>query len=91
VTDKDVQTVGAPEVGMTFQSKKDAYEMYNVYAEQVGFSIRKSNTKRHADKIIYLKFIVCSSQGFGETNSSQASTRMDCNACIQFSVSKEGI
>jgi hypothetical protein len=29
VTDKDVQTMDAPEVGMTFESEKDAYEMYN--------------------------------------------------------------
>jgi hypothetical protein len=31
VTDKDVQTMGAPEVGMTFEFEKDAYEMYNAY------------------------------------------------------------
>jgi hypothetical protein len=51
VIDKDEQTVGAPEVGMTLKSEKDAYEMYNDYTGQVGFSIRKSNTKRRADKV----------------------------------------
>jgi hypothetical protein len=33
VTDKDVQTMGAPEVGMMFESEKDAYEMYNAYVK----------------------------------------------------------
>jgi hypothetical protein len=65
VTDKHGQTVVVPEVGMTFESEKDAYEMYNTYVEQIGFSIRKSDTKQRIDKSIYSKLIVCSSQGFG--------------------------
>jgi hypothetical protein len=61
VTDKDVQTMGAPEVRMPSEYEKDAYEMYNTYVEQVGFNIRKSNTKCRANKSIYSKLIVCSS------------------------------
>jgi hypothetical protein len=45
VTDKHGQTVVVPEVEMTFEFEKDAYEMYNTYVEQIGFSIRKSDTK----------------------------------------------
>jgi hypothetical protein len=82
VTNKDGQTVGALEVGMAFESEKDAYEMYNAYVEHDEFSIRKSNTKCRADKTIYSKLVVCSSQEFGETISSQASTRMGCNASM---------
>ena len=41
------------EVGMSFESEKEAYEMYNTYAGKVGFSIRKSHTKHRADKTIY--------------------------------------
>jgi hypothetical protein len=76
---------------MCFDSEKNAYDMYNTYAGQVGFSIRKHDTKRRADKTVYSKQIVCSKQGHGETDSSQATTRTGCNARIQFSVSREGM
>jgi zinc finger SWIM domain-containing protein 3 len=61
VTDKHGQTVVVPKVGMTFESEKDTYEMYNTYAGQIGFSIRKSDTNRQVDKSIYSKLIVCTS------------------------------
>jgi len=38
-----------PEVGMTFESEVKAYEMYNAYAGNVGFSIRKSQTRHRGD------------------------------------------
>jgi zinc finger SWIM domain-containing protein 3 len=66
---------------MTFESEEDAYEMYNTYAGKVGFSVRRSDTKRRADKT---KQLVCSKRGFG-------STRTGCNASIQFGVSREGV
>jgi hypothetical protein len=69
---------------MTFQSEKDAYEMYNTYAGNIGFSIRKSDIKRRADKSTSSKVIVCSKQGSG-------STRTDCGARIQFTVTREGV
>jgi hypothetical protein len=48
---------------MAFQSEDDAYDMYNTYAEKVGFSIKKSTTKYRSDKSLFKKYIVCSSQG----------------------------
>ena len=36
----------APKVGMTFDCEEKAYEMYNTYTGLVGFSVRKSRTKR---------------------------------------------
>ena len=39
-----------PEVGMSFESGENAYEMYNTYAGKIGFSIRKSDTNRRVDK-----------------------------------------
>jgi len=45
-----------PEVGMTFESEVKAYEMYNAYAGNVGFSIRKSYIKRRVDKTICQKY-----------------------------------
>ena len=38
-----------PEVGMTFKSEVKAYEMYNAYAGNIEFSIRKSRTRRRGD------------------------------------------
>jgi hypothetical protein len=56
-----------PKVGMTFESEVKAYEMYNAYAGNAGFNIRKSQTRRRVDGSICQKYIVCSSQGHGET------------------------
>jgi zinc finger SWIM domain-containing protein 3 len=58
--------------------------MYNTYAGNIGFSIRKSDIKRRADKSTSSKVIVCSKQGSG-------STRTDCGARIQFTVTREGV
>jgi hypothetical protein len=79
-----VPIVVVTEVGMTFESEKDGYDIYNNYIEKIGFSIRKSDTYRRADKIISSKLMVYSKQGSG-------STRTTCNARIQFNVSREGI
>jgi hypothetical protein len=76
---------------MTFQSEDDAYDMYNTYARKVGFSIRKITTKYRSDKSLFKKYIVCSSQGHRQTESSKDTTRSDCTAHIQFNVSKEGV
>jgi hypothetical protein len=67
--------MAVPEIGTLSEPKKDAYEMYNTYARQIGFNIRKSDTKRWVHKPIYSKRIVCSGQGFGEASSSQGITR----------------
>jgi hypothetical protein len=55
-----VLIVVVPEVGMTFESEKDAYDMYNNYISKIGFNIRKSDTHCRADKTISSKLIVCS-------------------------------
>ena len=82
-----------PKVGMNFESEDKAYEMYNTYAGQVGFSIRKSQIKRRIDKTISQKHMVCSSQGHQKNESSKGTTRTGCNARVQFSVStsREGV
>ena len=43
--DKSKQNLATPEVGMSFESEKKAYEMYNTYAGRVEFSVRRSKTK----------------------------------------------
>jgi hypothetical protein len=58
--------------------------MYNTYTGNIRFNIRTSDIKRRVDKSISLKLIVCRKQGYG-------STRTDCGARIQFSVTREGL
>ncbi|KAJ1284936.1 hypothetical protein BS78_03G243500 [Paspalum vaginatum] len=92
VVDKVKPTLIVPEVGMSFESEKKAYNMYNDYAGKVGFSIRKSCQKRRVDRTIYQKYIVCSGQGQREnTESTKDTTRTGCDARVQFSVSREGV
>jgi len=92
VVDKARQNLITPEVGMIFQSEEQSYEMCNTYADKVGFSIRKSKTKRRQDGSICHKYIVCSSQRHRENELSQKDiTRTDCDARVQFSINKEGI
>jgi hypothetical protein len=45
-----------PEVGISLESQKEAYQMYNKYASKVGFNIRKS-FKKAAKRWHYLKNI----------------------------------
>jgi len=92
VVNKARQNLIIPEVGMTFQSEEKAYEMYNTYAGKIGFSVRKSRTKHRKDGSLSQKYMVCSSQGQRENESSQKDiTRTGCDARVQFSINKEGI
>ncbi|XP_044363453.1 protein FAR1-RELATED SEQUENCE 5 [Triticum aestivum] len=89
--DKVGQTLIVPKVGLAFDSEDSAYDMYNAYAPKVGFSVRKSHTKRRGDKSISQKYIVCSNEGHRDTQSSKDTARTGCEARIQFSVNKDGI
>ncbi|XP_072150581.1 protein FAR1-RELATED SEQUENCE 5-like [Setaria viridis] len=91
MADEVVQPMIVPKVGMAFESEDKAYEMYNTYAGKIGFSIRKSHTKRQGDGTLRQKYLVCSNEGHRETESSRHTTRTDCDARVQFSVSKEGV
>ena len=75
MADKVTQTLIIPEVGMSFESEKAAWTMYNTYAGKVGFIIRKSDVKKREDGTIYNKHIVCSSQGYPKNKSSKTTTR----------------
>ena len=56
-----MKTLIVPEVGMAFQSAKKAFDMYNTYAGQVGFSVRKGNSKLRGDGTSRQKYFVCKS------------------------------
>jgi zinc finger SWIM domain-containing protein 3 len=83
----------APKVGMNFDCEEKAYEMYNTYAGLVGFSVRKSKTKRRkSDDSLSQKYFVCSGEGHRKNEASQMDiTRTGCNARVQFSISKENV
>jgi hypothetical protein len=65
--------------------------MYNKYAGEIGFSIRKSTTKHRPDGTKYQKYIVCSAEGHAKSESSKGMTWTGCGARIQLVVSREGI
>ena len=67
---KSGQHLIAAHVGMSFQSEKKAFDMYNTYAGQVGFSVRKSRTKHCLDGSLSSKHFVCSSEGHRKNKSS---------------------
>ena len=48
---------------MAFQSGKKAFDMDNTYAGQVGFSVRKGNSKLRGDGTSRQKYFVCNNQG----------------------------
>lgn len=86
-----------PEVGMAFDTEKEAYDFYNSYARNVGFSIRKSHSKSRADGTLCSKYFVCSNEGQPVVSTAQparkqrASTRSDCKARVQFYINREGV
>lgn len=71
---------------MAFESEQKVVKMHNMYAGNVGFSIRKSHTKRRADKSL-----VCSNEGLRDSEFTKNITGTDCNARVQFSVGTDGI
>ena len=48
-----------PRIGQTFETWKDAYDFYNIYAKEVGFSIRKdvSHKKKNTGVWTWKKFV----------------------------------
>jgi FAR1 DNA-binding domain len=54
-----------PYVGMEFGTNLEAYNFYNIYAEQIGFSVRRGSQAKSKVGISSMIF-VCSKQGFGK-------------------------
>ncbi|XP_043725660.1 protein FAR1-RELATED SEQUENCE 5-like [Telopea speciosissima] len=53
-----------PTIGMVFRTDDEAYEHYNNYAKEFGFSVRKYRVDRSKiDKEVVAKYYVCSNQG----------------------------
>ncbi|XP_022982131.1 protein FAR1-RELATED SEQUENCE 6-like isoform X1 [Cucurbita maxima] len=75
-----------PTVGLEFDSFDEAYDFYNVYAKELGFGIRVSNSWfRSKRKERYRAKLSCSSAGFkkkSEANNPRPETRTGCPAMI---------
>ncbi|KAK9096064.1 hypothetical protein Sjap_021561 [Stephania japonica] len=81
-----------PYTGLSFRSEEAAYEFYNAYAKEKGFSIRKSHIQRsRVDRSVISREYVCANQGFRSTNDRRykgkvvqprRETRVDCRAAM---------
>ncbi|XP_042512660.1 protein FAR1-RELATED SEQUENCE 5-like [Macadamia integrifolia] len=81
-----------PYTGLQFGSEDEAYEFYNAYAKEKGFSIRKSRVERSkVDKSVLSRKYVCAHEGFhwtkdkrykGKVVRSRRETRVDCQAAM---------
>ena len=61
------EDISKPHVGMRFDYEDAAYKYYNVYARQIGFSVRKGPIRRLVkDKSIIGHKLFCSKEGFKE-------------------------
>ncbi|XP_010255612.1 PREDICTED: protein FAR1-RELATED SEQUENCE 5-like [Nelumbo nucifera] len=52
-----------PEIGMEFESVEDAYNFYNKYAGEVGFSVRRHTIHRR-NGVVHDRTFCCSSEGY---------------------------
>ncbi|CAK9170378.1 unnamed protein product [Ilex paraguariensis] len=75
-----------PTVGLEFESFDETYDFYNIYAKELGFGIRVSNSWfRSKRKERYRAKLSCSSAGFkkkSEANHPRPETRTGCPAMI---------
>ncbi|XP_010277381.1 PREDICTED: protein FAR1-RELATED SEQUENCE 12-like isoform X2 [Nelumbo nucifera] len=84
--------VSEPYIGLQFSCEDEAYEYYNAYAKEKGFSIRKSRVERSkVDKSVLSRKYVCAHEGFrwtkdkrykGKVVRSRRETRIDCRAAM---------
>ncbi|EAZ01211.1 hypothetical protein OsI_23236 [Oryza sativa Indica Group] len=85
-----------PVIGMEFDNEDIAYEFYNRYAGDVGFSIRKFWHDKSSTNVIRTKKFVCSREGFNKRNTSdacqrkRADTRVGCMAEMTIKITPTG-
>lgn len=86
-----------PRIGMEFDDDEKAYQFYNGYARQVGFSVRKQNMSRAKNGIIRARRFVCSREGYYKLDPSdktstysRSDVRTGCHAHIGIKRLKNG-
>lgn len=87
----EVDEPKTPKLGMVFADLDQAFNFYNSYAKDGGFSVRKSSNKIRNGETIWKQF-VCSKQGHtdvkiqiinGVVQRRRSETREDCGARLQ--------
>lgn len=91
-------TDGVPKLGMGFESEDHAYEFYNTYAGQVGFSVRKDYVNRSKiDGAVASRRFTCFREGFRQKDKRDLNikrprkeTRIGCLAQLVISRQSDG-
>ena len=79
-----------PREGLEFANLDECEKFYKTYAHHVGFSVRKSRSKKTKEGSHKYKYYVCSKQGFRQTSTNVNTnrkvklTREGCNAMVGF-------
>ena len=60
-----------PKIGMEFPSEDAAYKFYNVYADHVGFSIRRNLIWKNTSGVLSMRTFTCSKEGYYRERSNQ--------------------
>ena len=77
-----------PREGLEFANLEECEKFYKSYAHHVGFSIRKSTSKKTKEGAHKYKYYVCSKQGFRRSSTNVNAnrkvklTREGCNAMV---------
>lgn len=86
-----------PKVNTLFDSEDEAYEFYNLYAEKVGFFVRRSTLWTTSKNIITRRTFVCSREGFREKKKGakeskcpRPETRIGCPASMTIRLTANG-
>jgi zinc finger SWIM domain-containing protein 3 len=95
--DQNLVTDYSPKLGMEFGSEQEAYEFYNEYGRNHGFSIRKDwGNKRKADGVVTSRKFTCCKEGFraereseGPKRCERAETRTSCQAYMKIQLDKK--
>lgn len=94
---QDAITGWLPRVDMLFENENNAYDFYNMYAENVGFFVRRSTLWTTSKNIVTRRTFVCSREGFREkkkgakeVKSPRPETRIGCQACMTIRLTPNG-
>jgi len=95
--DQNVVIDYTPKLGIEFGFEQEAYDFYNEYGRNYGFSIRKDwGNKRKVDGVVTSRKFVCCKEGFrhewerdGQKTYDRAETRTGCQARMKIRVDKK--
>ncbi|XP_022854679.1 protein FAR1-RELATED SEQUENCE 5-like [Olea europaea var. sylvestris] len=79
-----------PEVGMKFKDEKEMFEFYKRYAYNVGFPVRKRNSKKGDDGVVRYVTFTCSHEGRRSIKKPQATIPTGCKARLAASADIDG-